>query len=301
MNPRPQSMSDYIGQSGIRPVIQNAIDLAKSGKRLFGPALFYGGPGLGKSSLAVVVSNETKTKLLSYTGSKDWTGTRVKKELLNLDVRGYGPGGKWQEGAIRYTLFIDEIHAIHPTAFESLYSPIENLEVQDSGTVYWLADIQWIFATTSPAKLPKPFLDRLSLQLHLEPYTVADLCTMIHRLHPAMDKDTVTAVAERSCGVARLAIGYAQSVEDYPGGLDWFSIMKIDQFGLTEFQRQYLAVLERAEGRSISLSQLASVLRESPAVVQMAEEELLRQCRIEIGPHGRSLAMIGHEGGKLRD
>lgn len=300
MTIRPQNMSEFIGQSGIRPVLENSIALAKAGKRLFGPALFYGGPGLGKSSLAACVSNETGTKLLTYTGGKDWTGVRLQRELLNLDVRGYGPGGVWQEGAIRYTLFFDEIHAIHSSAFDALLSPIENQEVHDCGVIYWLADIQWIFATTAPARLPKPFLDRLILQLHLEPYTPDELYQIVRRVHPNMLSETISEITQRSCGVARLALNYAASIADYPGGLEWFDIMHIDSSGLGKFHRAYLAVLEAAGNRPVSLSQLASVLRESSAVIQMTEEELLRQGRISISPGGRALVTAAR-GPKLHE
>lgn len=301
MNFRPQNLSEFVGQDALRPVLQNAIVQAKSGRRLFGPTLLYGGPGLGKSSLAAVIAMETATKLLSYTGSVSWTGPKIKKLLLNLDVRGYKPGGVWQEGATRYTLFFDEIHANHPSSWEAWYSPLEDLEIRDNGKAFWLPDIQFIFATTLPTKLPKPFLDRLPLQLHLEPYTVDDLCKIVSRLQPKMPSNNVENIASRSCGVARLAINYAQAVADYPGGLEWLTIMGIDQDGLTTFHRKYLAVLDKVEGRTISLSALASVLREAPAVVQLFEEELLRQGRIEIGPHGRSLATVREPGGKIRE
>jgi len=293
-------MSEYIGQSSIRPVVENALRLAKTGKRLFPNTLLYGGPGLGKSSLASVIATECNYKLLSYTAGRDWTGVRLKKELLNIDVRGYGKGGKWQPGANRYALFIDEIHCLHPSGFEALYSPLEDLEVHDNGTVYWLADMVFIFSTTNPASLPKPFIDRLPLQLHLSPYTVDDLCKIVGRLHPHMPKDVVAEIAKRSCGVARLAINYSQSVEDYPGGLEWFDIMKISPDGLTEWHLKYLDVLQNAEGRPVSLSAMASVLRETPNVVRMMEEELIRQNRIAVTPHGRILTECEVRGPKLR-
>jgi Holliday junction DNA helicase RuvB len=289
---RPANLSEYIGQSDIRPVLENAIRLAKTGKRLFPNTLLYGGPGLGKSSLAAVLAREAGLILLNYTAGKDWTGVRLKHELLNLNVKGYGPGGKWQAGAPRYLLFVDEVHCFHSTAYEALYSPLEDLEVHDNGTVYWLPDTSFVFATTKPSTLPKPFLDRLSLQLHLSPYSVEELGQIIRRLHPGMTPGVVAEVAKRSCGVARLAINYAQSVEDYPGGLDWFSIMKIDEAGLNEWHRRYLEVLERADGRPVSLTALASVLRETPDVVKMLEEELVRQDRIIVTAHGRLLAGV---------
>jgi Holliday junction DNA helicase RuvB len=282
----------------LRPVIQNAVNQAKAGKRLFPPTLIFGSPGLGKSSLAYVIARETDTVPLSYTGGKDWTGIRFKKELLNMDVRGYGPGGKWQPGAKRYSFILDEVHAIHGSAWESLFSPIEDLEVHDGGTVFWLPDIQWIFMTTRPASLPKPFLDRLPLQLHLEPYSVAELCQIIRRIHPNMAVPVVEEVARRSCGVARLALNFAQSVEDYPEGLKWFDIMRIDCDGLNDWQRKYLAILESAN-RPVSLSAMSSMLRENAPTVQLLEEELLRQNRIEVSAQGRSL-IAQERGPKVR-
>lgn len=296
MGIRPTTMLEFIGQSQIRPVVQNAIDQAKAGKRLVPPTLLFGGPGLGKSALASVIAHDTDTRLMMYTGGKDWTGVRVRKELLNLDVRGYGPGGVWQPGATKYTCFFDEVHALNVNAYEAFFWPLETLEVHD-GETFWLPDIQFVFATTDPS-LPKPFLDRIPLQLHLEPYCHEDLCRIVTRIHPHMAKGIVAEVARRSCGVARLAINYSTAVDEYPGGLEWFDIMGIDSSGLTEGHRKYISVLEGAEGRPLSLPTLSSIMRENVPTIRLLEEELLRQGRINITVHGRSL-MTASRGAKL--
>ena len=305
MNIRPQDFSQYVGQSDIMPVIHNAIRLAKEGTRLFPPTLLYGGPGLGKTSLVGCIGKEIGLKVMSYVGSKDLTGTKIKQDLLNLDVRGYTDNGIWQPGATRYLVFIDEIQAADRSLTGELLTAIESLEVTDaSGNLYWLADISFIFATTEPATLMRicrPFMDRLTLQLHLTPYREEELEQIIKRLHPKMKADIVADIARRSCGVARHAVNFSQAVEDYPGGLSWFAIMGIDEFGLTESHRKYLKVLEDAGGRAVSLSGLASVLRELPSVVMLWEEELIRQDRILVTPHGRLLAdrgMSGRSGAK---
>jgi Holliday junction DNA helicase RuvB len=295
-NNRPQNFDEYIGQSGIMPVVKNAIRLSNEGKRLFPSTLLYGGPGLGKSSLVGVLAKETGLKLISYTGGKDLTGTRIKQDLLNLDIRGYADNGIWKPGATRYLMFFDEIHAAHSSLFDQLLEPIEDLQLTNFGSLYWLPDISFVFATTKPATLMqicRPFMDRLTLQLHLTPYNNGELEQIIKRLHPNMEADIIADIANRSCGVARLAVNYAQSVEDYPGGLEWFSIMGISPDGLQEGHRKYIQVLEDAGGRAVSLSALASVLRELPSVVSMWEEELLRQDRIVVTPHGRLLAAKG--------
>jgi len=297
MNIRPQNFDEYIGQSGIMPVVHNAIRLAKDCKRLFPSTLLYGGPGLGKSSLAGCIGRELGYKVVNFTGSKDLTGTTIQHALLNLDIKGYTYNGIYQPGATKYLVFIDEIHAAHSTIFDAILSPIEDLEVTtSSGDLYWLPDISFVFATTKPAVLPRPFMDRLTLQLHLTPYTVDDLCKMVTRLHPKLKTDVVVDIANRSCGVARLAVNYSQSIEDYPGGLEFFDVLGIDKSGLSEGHRKYLRVLADAGGRAISLSALASVLRELPSVVLMWEEELIRQDRIIVTPHGRLLADRGMSG-----
>jgi Holliday junction DNA helicase RuvB len=300
INTRPQDFSEYVGQSDIMPVIQNAIRLAKEGKRLFAPTLLYGGPGLGKTSLVGCIGREIGLKVVSYVGSKDLTGTKMKQDLLNLPIHGYTDHGVWQPGATKYLVFIDEIHAAHSSLFDQLLSPIENLEVTDSsGNLYWLPDISFVFATTEPATLMRicrPFMDRLTLQLHLTPYSDEELEQIIKRLHPKMGADIVADIARRSCGVARHAVNYSQAVEDYPGGLSWFSIMGIDESGLHEEHRRYLKVLEDAGGRAVSLPGLSSVLREIPSVILLWEEELLRQDRILVSTHGRLLTTKGRGG-----
>jgi Holliday junction DNA helicase RuvB len=294
VNIRPQDFSQYVGQSDIMPVIHNAIRLAKEGKRLFAPTLLYGGPGLGKTSLVGCIGREIGLKVVSFTGSKDLTGTRIKQELLNLDIKGYKDNGVWQPGATRYLVFIDEVHAADRSLECQLLSAIENLEVTDSsGNLYWLPDISFVFATTEPAKLSRPFMDRLTLQLHLTPYTNEELEQIIKRLHPNMEKSIVEDIARRSCGVARHAVNFSQSVEDYSGGLAFFDVMHIDESGLHEYHRQYLKVLEDAGGRAVSLSGLSSTLREASSVILLWEEELIRQDRISVTPHGRLLTSKG--------
>jgi Holliday junction DNA helicase RuvB len=284
---RPQTLTEFVGQDALRPVIQNAIDKANNRGKLVGPVILLGGPGLGKTTLAGIIARATGTKLLSYTGNKEMNAAYINRELLNIDVRGYGPGGVWSPGAQKFSLFVDEIHRMDKHSFESWYEPTESLEVHTDGRVFWLPDIQFLFATTDP-NLPKPFMDRIPMKLHLEPYTVDDLCRIIRRLHPAMKLNIIRAIAERSCGVARLAINYSAEVDDYPGGLAWFDVMRIDRDGLGAWHKKYLDILENAD-KPLSLSVMASVLRENVQTVRMLEEELLRQQKITIGPAGRSL------------
>jgi Holliday junction DNA helicase RuvB len=300
MNIRPQDFSQYVGQSDIMPVIHNAIRLAKEGTRLFPSTLLYGGPGLGKTSLVGCIGREIGLKVVSYVGSKDLTGAKIKQDLLNLDIKGYTNTGVWQPGATRYLCFIDEIQAADRSLTSDLLTAIESLELTDaSGNLYWLADISFIFATTEPATLMRicrPFMDRLTLQLHLTPYREEELEQIIKRLHPKMKADIVADIARRSCGVARHAVNFSQAVEDYPGGLAWFDVMRIDESGLHEEHRRYLKVLEDAGGRAVSLTGLSSVLREIPSVILLWEEELLRQDRIFVSTHGRLLTTKGRGG-----
>jgi Holliday junction DNA helicase RuvB len=301
MNIRPQTLEAYIGQEALRPLLKAAITNSNKTGKQFPHSLGFGSPGIGKTTLARVLCNELEGyEWVSLTGSKELTAPMLRKLLLNLDVRGYGEGGKWQPGAKRYLVFIDEISELKLSVWESvLYNAMEDFEVHDeSGTTFWLPDWTLFAATTAPYSLPPPGLSRFGLKLHLQSYSIEELGCMIKRLYP-LKSDIVEEIARRSRGIARLALNYAEGVNDY--GLSYFDVARIDDRGLTDLDRSYLAALESAKGRGMSLQSIASVVRESPRTLStFVEPELLRLDMIRILPHiGRVLVEVGR-GAKVR-
>jgi len=301
VNLRPQTLEDFVGQENLKPLIMAAISKTKTNNKLWPNTLLFGPSGVGKTTLARIICNEIGYIWTSITASKELTPPMLRRLLLNLDCTGYGAGGVWQPGAKKHMIFIDEVAELKLSVWESvLYNATEDLQVYDeSGTIYWLPDLAVICGTTAPYVLPSPALGRLRLQLHLQPYSVADLVAMIRRIYPHMTPDIAKEVAQRSRGIARLALNYADGVNDH--GLTWFDVLGVNSQGLNELDLSYLAVLTSANGKGMSLNSIANVVRESPkTLAAFVEPELLRLGMIEINAQGRTLCGEGR-GPKIRD
>ena len=292
MNFRPQKLDQFIGQEdGIKPILRKAIERAKQGK-LLPSMLLFGSGGTGKTTLSKVLANEANYEYVNITAARDTTPQKLRYMLLSLDIRGYKPNGLWQKGAKKYVFFIDEAHVLATNTYESvLYSSIEDLELHLANVTHWLPDITFILATTSPNVLPFPLLTRLPLQLHLTPYGNEDITTIILKSYPKMPLDMAKEVANRSRGIPRLALSYACQVELCDYSLTALDLMGVDQEGLTELDRSYLAALAKGDGKGMSISTLSSMVREDPKVlVSMVEPYLLFLGKVQIGNHGRLLA-----------
>ena len=289
---RPQTLDEYQGQSSIMPLVRAAIDTCNKTGKPWPSTLLFGPPGVGKTTLAKCICTGLEAyEFVSLTASKDMTPAILRKLLLDLDVRGYGPGGQWKPGAKKYMVFLDEVNELRLPAWESvLFNAIEDFEVYDErGTTYWLPDLSVVCSTNFPWSLPPAGLSRLTLQLHLEPYSPEELGLIVKRVYPTLTADLVKEVAKRSRGIARTALGYAEGVRDH--GLKWFEVCRIDERGLNDLDRAYLRALEAAQGKGLSINSIANVVRESPkTLTAFVEPELLRLGLIEIQPHvGRIL------------
>ncbi len=296
---RPQCLKDYIGQEGCRGLVQAAIDKAKTGKQL-GHILCFGPSGVGKSTLSHILGNECGYEWTSITASKEITPAVMRHTLLNLDARGYGPGGVWQSGAKRHLVFVDEVSQLSLAVWESvMFNAMEDCELNTTEGTFWLPDWTLFAATNEPYALPQAARNRFTYNLHLDPYTLDELVKIILRVYPHMAADVAAEVAQRSRGIARLALNYAEGVNDH--GLDYFSACRVDSIGLTDLDHAYLAALESADGRPMSLNSIAQVVRESPKTLQtFVESELLRLGMIRVERTGRILNKPCR-GGKIRE
>ena len=279
------------------PLVKAAIDNCNSTGKLFSHTLMFGPAGTGKTTLAMLVAKALNYEFISLVASKTMTVATLSKILLDLDVQGYGPGGQWKPGAKKFIVFLDECAALKQDVWESLlYTSCEDFELHnEKGVTFWLPDFALLCATTDPYQLPVPALSRLTLKLHLEPYSIEELCLIVARVYPNMTAKLVNAVAMRSRGIARIALSHADGVNDH--GMNWFKVCSVDERGLNDLDRAYLHALESGP---LSLNTVANIVRESPkTLTAMVEPELLRMGLISIGREGRCLNSEGR-GNKVR-
>lgn len=285
---RPNNLSEFVGQKKLKQILAAEIQAARTNNKPLRHMLLGGMAGTGKTSLASVVSNELGYVFKPYTASKDWTPARITKELLELDTTGYTDKGVRTKSAKIYCLFFDECHRMPTSSWESWYSALEDCQVYHAGGISWLPYFTWIGATTS-VNLPKPLRDRIGMQFRLEPYTVDDLVTIIRANYPKLDMSIYKAIATRSRSTPRIALQYTESYMNY-GGMEVFDLMGIDAEGLGNLDRAYLGALKTA-GRPLSLSTLASMLREdSDTLAETVEPVLLEKGLVYLSSKGRELA-----------
>lgn len=283
MNRRPQSLAEYIGQRRVKTILE--LELSKGNRPRH--SLVFGRQGLGKTSLGTAFAKDAGLEFVHWQATAAMTPKKLAQDLYDLPVTGYDKDGTPGPDAVRYCLFIDEIHAMPSGSFEVLYSPMEDRELRPdpSNGTSWLPLFTLIGATTDPNLLPGPFADRFPLKLRLDPYTAEDLAEMVLAKFEALSASQALEVAKRSKGSARQAVDYAESVVLH--GLEVFDLYEVDPEGWTPLDRAVIAALRKAN-RPLSLSTLAAMVRENPATIRdVVEPALLSAGLLEIGPRGR--------------
>lgn len=286
---RPQTLDTFVGQNRYKPLIRNEMEKAKP---VFRHTLLLGPAGVGKTTLASIIAEGTKSRLTKLTGGKEWTAKKMQSLLLNLSVEGYASNGVPEHGAARHVLFIDEIHALSLDTLEVLYVPMEDYQIDHGGHTSWLPFFTLIGATTEADGVPVPLRDRCPNQYMLETYTVPEIEQIVKAQFPKLENASIQEIAKRARGVARIAIGMAQSVEI--NGLQFFEAMGIDADGLTPMDREYLEALKTG---TKSLGTLAAMLRTTASTLSsFVEPYLVATGRIEISGRGRALVNSGNSG-----
>lgn len=295
---RPQRLSQYIGQDKLKKEISIYIQAAKKREEALDHVLLYGPPGLGKTTMAMVIANEMGTSIRTTSGPAiDKAGDIVA--LLN-DLE---PGG---------ILFIDEIHRLPRFVEEMLYSAMEDFyidiiigEGETARPVHFsLPPFTLIGATTRAGVLSAPLRDRFGIVSHMAYYTVDSLGEIIQRtsgvIGAEIEETGVVEVAKRSRGTPRVANRLLKRVRDYaeveaegvitePVASEALNMLNVDKAGLDTVDQKILEVIiELYGGGPVGLNTLAANIGEDIGTIEdMVEPFLLQEGFIQRTPRGR--------------
>jgi holliday junction DNA helicase RuvB len=284
---RPKLLAEYIGQKKLKEKLRVSIEAAKKRKEACEHILFYGPPGLGKTTLAHVIANEMGSRLVSTSGpSLSRTGD-LMGILTNLG-----------EGDI---LFIDEIHRLSPAIEEFIYPAMEDFKVDfvvDKGAFAKVINIPLkrftlIGATTRAGLLSPPLRDRFGLYYHIDFYPAEELMEIITRsaqlLSVKISIEAASEISRRARGTPRVANRLLRRVRDFAsvkadGDIDIELARKaleaegIDTIGLDSLDRKLLKVIiEYYKGGPVGIEALGATLNEEiDTLVDMVEPYLLK-------------------------
>ncbi len=294
---RPQGWSDYIGQEQIKKNLSVFIEASKKRAEALDHTLFYGPPGLGKTTLALIIANEMSTNIKITAAPMIEKSGDLAAILTNLE-----------DDEI---LFIDEIHRLSPAIEEILYPSMEDFRLDiiiGSGPAAQsvkidLARFTLIGATTRAGMLSNPLRDRFGMSFRMKFYTSQELSQILTKaatkLDKPLDKDAAKQIAMRSRGTPRIALRLLRRVRDFADVANEQTITKertifalnelgINDSGFDEMDTRLLELLVQADGRALGLSTIAAALSEDEGTIEdVVEPYLLANGYIERTARGR--------------
>jgi Holliday junction DNA helicase RuvB len=295
---RPRSLAEFVGQERVREQLSLVLESAQRRRRPPDHVLLSGAPGLGKTSLAMIIAAELGAPLRVTSGPALERAGDLAALVTQLT-----------EGEV---LFIDEIHRISRPAEELLYLAMEDFRVDvvvgkgPGATAIPLdvAPFTLVGATTRSGLLTGPLRDRFGFTAHMEPYSPAELEQVLRRsaglLGVPLDTDGAVEIAGRSRGTPRVANRLLRRVRDFAevraeGHVTLevaraaLAVYDVDELGLDRLDRAVLdALVRRFNGGPVGLSTLAvAVGEEAETVEEVAEPFLVRTGLVARTPRGR--------------
>jgi Holliday junction DNA helicase RuvB len=294
---RPSAWDDYIGQEQIKKNLGVFIEASSKRREALDHVLFYGPPGLGKTTLALIIANEMGSNIKVTAAPMIEKSGDLAAILTNLE-----------EGDI---LFIDEIHRLSPAVEEILYPSMEDFRLDiiiGSGPAAQTVKIDLprftlIGATTRAGMLSNPLRDRFGMNFRMQFYTPDELCSIITqaslKLGKNIDKNAALEIAKRSRGTPRIALRLLKRVRDFSDVANETTILHersryaLDQLGINangfdEMDLRLLKLLMEAKGRAMGLSTIAAALSEDEGTIEdVLEPYLLANGYLERTARGR--------------
>ena len=305
-NLRPKLLKDYIGQEKAKENLKIYIEAAKSRREALDHVLFYGPPGLGKTTLSSIIANEMGVNLKITSGPAIEKPGEMAAILNNL-----------QENDV---LFVDEIHRLNRQVEEVLYPAMEDFAIDimiGKGAAARsirldLPKFTLVGATTRAGLLSAPLRDRFGVVHRLEFYTIEELKTIILRsakvLQVDIEEQGALEMAKRSRGTPRLANRLLRRVRDfaqvkYDGvitkevAIFALDLLEVDQLGLDNSDRLILTtMMEKFTGGPVGLDTLAAAIGEdSGTLEEVYEPYLIKNGFIQRTPRGRIVTEFAYQ------
>jgi Holliday junction DNA helicase RuvB len=303
---RPQVIDEYVGQQKVKANLKIFIQAARERGEALDHALFYGPPGLGKTTLAYIIAHEMNVNIKTTSGPVIEHAGELSGILTNLHDRD--------------VLFIDEIHRLNRVVEENLYPAMEDFQLDlivgqgPSARSIKLNTPKFtlIGATTRVGLLTSPLRDRFGIVHRLEFYTPEELQTIVTRsakiLKISIETEGAHEIARRSRGTPRIANRLLRRIRDYAQvkadniiTLDVAKIglemLEVDERGLDYMDRNLLlTIIEKFDGGPVGLDTLAAAISEEKDTIEDVYEPFLIQCGyLERTPRGRKATKLAYQ------